>query len=208
MSAPSRPRPARLLALIEDLLDYSKIEAGRFDPEPQPMSLREIADNIVELLAARAFAKDIGLGCHVEPDVPQMITADPGPGAAGAAQPHRQRHQVHRQRRRAGQRRARPHRDQRPHLLHRHRHRPRPARRGHGAHLRGVRAGRRHLDARAWRRRAGTCHLQAPGGCHGRHDLGLQPTWPRARNSSSRSRPRRPPRRRRARRTCLPAGAR
>ncbi|RVB12784.1 PAS domain S-box protein, partial [Mesorhizobium sp. M7A.F.Ca.CA.004.05.1.1] len=56
-----------LLALIEDLLDYSKIEAGRFDPEPQPMSVREIADNIIELLAARAFAKDIGLGCHVEP---------------------------------------------------------------------------------------------------------------------------------------------
>ncbi|TIL69003.1 MAG: hybrid sensor histidine kinase/response regulator, partial [Mesorhizobium sp.] len=67
-----------LLALIEDLLDYSKIEAGRFDPEPQPMSVREIADNIVELLAARAFAKNIGLGCHVEPDVPQMISADPG----------------------------------------------------------------------------------------------------------------------------------
>ncbi|TPM50088.1 response regulator [Mesorhizobium sp. B2-2-4] len=67
-----------LLALIEDLLDYSKIEAGRFDPEPQPMSVREIADNVVELLAARAFSKDIGLGCHVEPDVPQLITADPG----------------------------------------------------------------------------------------------------------------------------------
>ncbi|TIQ38412.1 MAG: response regulator [Mesorhizobium sp.] len=67
-----------LLALIEDLLDYSKIEAGRFDPEPQPTSLREIADNVIELLAAKAFSKNIGLGCYVEPDVPQMITADPG----------------------------------------------------------------------------------------------------------------------------------
>ncbi|TIW39186.1 MAG: hybrid sensor histidine kinase/response regulator, partial [Mesorhizobium sp.] len=67
-----------LLALIEDLLDYSKIEAGRFDPEPQPTSVREIANNIIELMAAKAFAKNIGLGCHVEPDVPQMITADPG----------------------------------------------------------------------------------------------------------------------------------
>ncbi|RUT97697.1 response regulator, partial [Mesorhizobium sp. USDA-HM6] len=53
-------------------------EAGRFDPEPQPTSLREIADNIIELLAAKAFSKNIGLGCYVEPDVPQMITADPG----------------------------------------------------------------------------------------------------------------------------------
>jgi PAS domain S-box-containing protein len=67
-----------LLALIEDLLDYSKIEAGRFDPEPQPMSPREIADNVVELLAARAFGKGIGLGCQVEPEVPQLISADPG----------------------------------------------------------------------------------------------------------------------------------
>ena len=67
-----------LLALIEDLLDYSKIEAGRFDAEPQPMSPREIADNVVELLAAKAFAKEIGLGCHVAPEVPQMVTADPG----------------------------------------------------------------------------------------------------------------------------------
>ncbi|MBB6467537.1 PAS domain S-box-containing protein [Aminobacter lissarensis] len=67
-----------LLALIEDLLDYSKIEAGRFDPEPQPMSPREIADNVVELLASRAFGKGIGLGCHVAPNVPQMISADPG----------------------------------------------------------------------------------------------------------------------------------
>ncbi len=67
-----------LLALIEDLLDYSKIEAGRFDAEPQPMSPREIADNVVELLAAKAFAKGIGMGCHVAPEVPRLITADPG----------------------------------------------------------------------------------------------------------------------------------
>lgn len=67
-----------LLALIEDLLDYSKIEAGRFDAEPQPMSPREIADNVVELMAAKAFAKGIGMASHVARDVPQMITADPG----------------------------------------------------------------------------------------------------------------------------------
>jgi PAS domain S-box-containing protein len=67
-----------LLALIEDLLDYSKIEAGRFEIEPQAMSPRELVDNVVELLAAKAYAKGIGLGCHVEPDVPQMITSDPG----------------------------------------------------------------------------------------------------------------------------------
>src|SRR5690606_29719032 len=69
---------AALLALIEDLLDFSKIEAGRFEPEPQPMSPRELVENVVELLAARAYAKGIGLGCHVAPDIPPLVTADPG----------------------------------------------------------------------------------------------------------------------------------
>jgi PAS domain S-box-containing protein len=69
---------AALLALIEDLLDFSKIEAGRFELEPQPMSPRELVENVVELLAARAYCNNIGLGCHVAPDIPQRIMADPG----------------------------------------------------------------------------------------------------------------------------------
>ena len=104
MSARSRPRPAALLALIEDLLDYSKIEAGRFDAEPQPMSPREIADNVVELLAAKAFAKDIGLGCHVATRSAADDNGRSGPRAAGAAQPAWQRDKVHRRGRRASDR--------------------------------------------------------------------------------------------------------
>ena len=67
-----------LLALIDDLLDYSKIEAGRFDLEPQMVSLRDLIENVVELLAPRAHAKNIGLGCHIAPTVPERILADPG----------------------------------------------------------------------------------------------------------------------------------
>ncbi|MFC6491182.1 PAS domain-containing hybrid sensor histidine kinase/response regulator, partial [Nitratireductor sp. GCM10026969] len=67
-----------LLALIEDLLDYSKIEAGRLALEPQQVSIRELVESIVELMASRAFGKDIGMGCHIAPDVPETITADPG----------------------------------------------------------------------------------------------------------------------------------
>jgi signal transduction histidine kinase/DNA-binding response OmpR family regulator len=67
-----------LVALIEDLLDYSKIEAGRFDIEPQKVSPRELSENVVELLAARAYAKGIGLGVRVAPDVPTLVATDPG----------------------------------------------------------------------------------------------------------------------------------
>lgn len=67
-----------LLALIEDLLDFSKIEAGRFVPELQRVSPRELVNNVVELLASRAYAKGLGLGCFVSPEVPARIMADPG----------------------------------------------------------------------------------------------------------------------------------
>lgn len=67
-----------LMALIEDLLDFSKIEAGRLDLEIQPVSLRELVNNVVELLASRAYAKDIGLGCYISPDVPASVNSDPG----------------------------------------------------------------------------------------------------------------------------------
>ena len=67
-----------LLALIEDLLDFSKIEAGRLELEPRLSSPRELAEHTVELLAARAFAKDIGLGCFVAPNVPVTAMIDPG----------------------------------------------------------------------------------------------------------------------------------
>ncbi len=67
-----------LMALIEDLLDFSKIEAGRLDLALQPVSPRELVNNVVELLAARAYSKDIGLGCYISPDVPETINSDPG----------------------------------------------------------------------------------------------------------------------------------
>src|SRR5690606_7099503 len=63
---------------IEDLLDYSEIEFGRFELEAQEVSPRELAENVVELLAPRAYAKSIGLGCHIDPQVPDTIRADPG----------------------------------------------------------------------------------------------------------------------------------
>lgn len=67
-----------LLALIDDLLDYSRIESGRLDLEPQPVSPRELVENVVELVAARAHDKGIGVGSHVAPDVPALLAADPG----------------------------------------------------------------------------------------------------------------------------------
>lgn len=67
-----------LLALIEDLLDYSKIESGRLELDQRPTNVRELSENVVELLAARAHAKGIGLGLHVAADVPERVLLDGG----------------------------------------------------------------------------------------------------------------------------------
>jgi CheY-like chemotaxis protein/nitrogen-specific signal transduction histidine kinase len=67
-----------LLALVEDLLDHSKIEHGRLDLDPRPTRASELAENVVELLAARAHAKGIGLGLHVARDVPVRAIFDGG----------------------------------------------------------------------------------------------------------------------------------
>ena len=66
-----------LLGLIEDILDFSKIEAGRFDIEPETIRLREFAENLVELMASRAFAKGIGIALHIAPGTPETVMADP-----------------------------------------------------------------------------------------------------------------------------------
>ncbi len=67
-----------LLALIEDLLDFSKIEAGKFELEPQETSLRELIEHTIELMSARAYSRNIGLGCHIAPEVPEKAVLDPG----------------------------------------------------------------------------------------------------------------------------------
>ena len=66
-----------MLGLIEDILDFSKIEAGRFDIEPETLRLREFAENLVELMASRAFAKGIGMALHIAKGTPDLIEVDP-----------------------------------------------------------------------------------------------------------------------------------
>lgn len=69
---------AALLALIEDMLDLTMIEAGRFEPRRAPFAFRPLMNEIAELLSMRAFPKGIGLGLYIDPAIPATITADAG----------------------------------------------------------------------------------------------------------------------------------
>jgi signal transduction histidine kinase len=66
-----------LLAIINDILDASKIEAGKMTIERVAMDLRRTIDEAVSLLAPAAAAKQLSLAWRVAPDVPGRLTGDP-----------------------------------------------------------------------------------------------------------------------------------
>jgi signal transduction histidine kinase/ActR/RegA family two-component response regulator len=66
-----------LLALINDILDLSKVEAGRMELEIVDFSPSSSVDEVVSLLSGRAHAKGLKLSLHVAPDLPTALKGDP-----------------------------------------------------------------------------------------------------------------------------------
>jgi PAS domain S-box-containing protein len=66
-----------LLALINDLLDLSKVEAGHIELEVIDFDLREILEKVCEIMALRAHEKGLELCCHIMEDVPLKLEGDP-----------------------------------------------------------------------------------------------------------------------------------
>ncbi|OAF00751.1 hybrid sensor histidine kinase/response regulator [Bradyrhizobium centrolobii] len=65
-----------LMALIEELLDYSKIEAGKLDLEQRPFALSTLIEEITELLAPRAQAKNLEIAAYVDERLPLEVVGD------------------------------------------------------------------------------------------------------------------------------------
>lgn len=66
-----------LLALINDILDLSKIDAGKLELESLPTCLRELLPEICASFEARAKGKGLVLRCSVAPEVPDAVLVDP-----------------------------------------------------------------------------------------------------------------------------------
>ncbi len=66
-----------LLALLNDVLDLSKIEAGKMVMERIPFDLRVLIEDTISAQRAKAYKKGITVGMEVERGVPRRITADP-----------------------------------------------------------------------------------------------------------------------------------
>jgi PAS domain S-box-containing protein len=66
-----------LLAIINDILDLSKVEAGKMLLEAIPLSPASLAHGAVALVRNRALEKGIALDVTVAPDVPDWVSGDP-----------------------------------------------------------------------------------------------------------------------------------
>ncbi|MGF6264590.1 two-component system sensor histidine kinase EvgS [Paraburkholderia youngii] len=65
-----------LLQILDDLLDYSKIEAGRLTLEAEPIDFRELVDNAVGLLAGRAHEKGLKVRVDIASDAAATLLGD------------------------------------------------------------------------------------------------------------------------------------
>jgi two-component system, sensor histidine kinase and response regulator len=68
---------AALLSIINDILDISKIEAGRIDLDDVAFNLASVIDNVTNIATIRANEKEITFGVSVDPTVPLTLRGDP-----------------------------------------------------------------------------------------------------------------------------------
>jgi len=66
-----------LLVLVNEILDFARIESGRIEIESIPFSLREVVDNACSAMSSIAMEKKLSLSCHVAPNLPPRLVGDP-----------------------------------------------------------------------------------------------------------------------------------
>jgi PAS domain S-box-containing protein len=66
-----------LMAILNDILDYSKIEAGKLSVESLPTNLHQLTHEVMQLMTPTAAAKSIDLAMTLDPQLPQWVMGDP-----------------------------------------------------------------------------------------------------------------------------------
>jgi PAS domain S-box-containing protein len=66
-----------LLAVLNDILDFSRMEAGKLDIEIVPFSLKEVIDNVVNIFESQAAKKKIKITTFIDQELPANLLGDP-----------------------------------------------------------------------------------------------------------------------------------
>ena len=72
-----RTSGSALASLIDEILDFSRIEAGKLELGSEPFDLAALVEGVVELLAPRAQDKGLEIAAFVPPDLPRIAVGDP-----------------------------------------------------------------------------------------------------------------------------------
>ncbi|MFC5312576.1 PAS domain S-box protein [Azospirillum rugosum] len=73
----ARQSAESLLHILDDILDFSKLEAGRIEVELETCDPGYIAESVVQVLRPRAAEKGLELSCRMQPSVPTAVVTDP-----------------------------------------------------------------------------------------------------------------------------------
>ncbi|NNE54485.1 MAG: response regulator, partial [Flavobacteriales bacterium] len=71
-----RSSAENLLVIINDILDYSKIEAGKLELHNEPFNLVQVVEEVIDMLKPTAYSKKLELISYVHPDVPEQLLSD------------------------------------------------------------------------------------------------------------------------------------
>ncbi|GET28424.1 PAS domain-containing hybrid sensor histidine kinase/response regulator [Prolixibacter sp. SD074] len=66
-----------LLSIINDILDFSKIESGRMEMESTPINIREIVEDVADILIVKSNVKGLGLVTYIDAAIPGTVMGDP-----------------------------------------------------------------------------------------------------------------------------------
>jgi CheY-like chemotaxis protein len=66
-----------LLSIVNDVLDFSKLEAGQFEITPRPVSPAEASRDALTMFAPQAEAKGLELRCRLDENLPTYVAIDP-----------------------------------------------------------------------------------------------------------------------------------
>ncbi len=67
-----------LLTIINDVLDFSRIDAGEMELDPAPFDLVDAVEDVATLMSATAAQKDLELIVQIDPGLPASVTGDVG----------------------------------------------------------------------------------------------------------------------------------
>ncbi len=76
MNAVARESTTALVATLEEIMDFARIEAGAMELEPVDASLSRVVEDAVERMAGLAAEKGLELFCHVDPGLPDRVQCD------------------------------------------------------------------------------------------------------------------------------------